>query len=118
MLLSELAKAAGTEVLAVRGDCEIAGLSMDSRKEIHRGLFFCVPGARFDAHDFAPQALKNGADALVVTHFLDLDVPQVQVKNVRGAMSLMAAAFECACAALRCRSTSALYCSSVMMLAW
>ena len=93
MLLSELAKAAGTEVLAVRGDCEIAGLSMDSRKEIHRGLFFCVPGARFDAHDFAPQALKNGADALVVTHFLDLAVPQVQVKNVRGAMSLMAAAF-------------------------
>jgi len=93
MLLSALAKEAGSEVLEIRGDCEIASLSMDSRQETHRGLFFCVPGARFDAHEFAPQAVKNGADALVVTHFLDMDVPQVRVKNVRRAMPLMAGAF-------------------------
>ena len=93
MLLSVLAKEAAAEVLEIRGDCEIASLSMDSRQETHRGLFFCVPGARFDAHDFAAQAVKNGADALVVTHFLEIDVPQVRVQSVRAAMSLMAAAF-------------------------
>ena len=93
MLLSVLAKAAEAEVLEVRGDCEIASLCMDSRKTMDRGLFFCIPGARFDAHAFAPQAIANGAAALVVTHFVEADVPQVKVKNVRSAMSYMAAEF-------------------------
>lgn len=93
MLLSELVKAAEGEILEIRGDCEIASLSMDSRKEMDSGLFFCVPGARFDGHDFAPQALKNGAAALVVTRYLDVQVPQVLVKNVRPVMSRMAACF-------------------------
>lgn len=60
---------------------------------MEKGLFFCIPGARFDAHDFAPQAIANGAVALVVSRFLDVDVPQLLVKNVRAAMSPIAAAF-------------------------
>lgn len=93
MLLSALALAAQEEVLEVRGECEIASMSLDSRKQLDRGLYFCIPGARYDGHSFAPQALENGAKALVVTRFLDLDVPQVKVKNVRAAMSHMAAEF-------------------------
>ena len=93
MLLSELVKALGDELIEQRGDCEIAALTMDSRKASENGLFFCVPGARFDGHRFAPQALENGAVALVVTDFLDLNVPQVKVKNVRAAMSHMAGSF-------------------------
>ena len=93
MLLSVLAKAAQQEVLETRGDCEIASMSLDSRKQLDRGLYFCIPGARFDGHSFAPQAVENGAGALVVTHFLDISVPQVRVKNVRAAMSHMAAEF-------------------------
>ena len=95
MLLSELARALGNELLEIRGDCEIAAMSMDNRKfkNLDRGLFFCVPGARFDGHNFAAQVVENGAAALVVTHFLDVKVPQVRVKNVRAAMSLMAAEF-------------------------
>ena len=92
MLLSTLAHEADQELLEIRGDCDIASMSMDSRTKMDRGLFFCIPGARFDAHDFAPQAIQNGAVALVVTHFLELDVPQVLVKNMRPAMSRMAAA--------------------------
>ncbi len=93
MLLSELAREAGQEVVAIQGDCEIGSLAMDSRRKLDRGLFFCIPGARYDAHDFAPQAIANGAAALVVDHLLPLAVPQVQVKHVRAAMSPMAAAF-------------------------
>ena len=93
MLLSALAHEAEQEVLEIRGDCEIGSLSMDSRAKMDRGLFFCIPGARFDAHEFAPQAIRNGAAALVVTHFVEADVPQVRVKNVRAAMSRMAAHF-------------------------
>lgn len=93
MLLSVLAKETGRDFIELRGDCDIQSISMDSRKKLNQGLFFCIPGARFDAHDFAPQAVANGAAALVVTHFLDIDVPQLMVKNVRGAMSAIAAAF-------------------------
>ncbi len=95
MLLSALTQTLGDELLELRGDCEIASMSMDNRKfsSLNRGLFFCVPGARFDGHDFAAQVVENGAAALVVTHFVDVPVPQARVKNVRAAMSLMAAAF-------------------------
>lgn len=93
MLLSMLAREAGEEILELRGDCEISSLSMDSRKRMDGGLFFCIPGARYDAHDFASQAVDNGAAALVVARFLPIAVPQARVKNVRAAMSRMAAAF-------------------------
>ncbi len=93
MLLSMLARAAAEEAVEIRGECDILDLSMDSRRRMENALFFCIPGARFDAHDFAGKAVENGASALVVTHFLPLNVPQVQVKNVRSAMSLMTAEF-------------------------
>ncbi len=95
MLLSALVQCLGDELLEARGDCEIASLCMDNRKtgELKQGLFFCVPGARFDGHDFAAQVVQNGAVALVVNRFVDVQVPQVRVKSVRRSMSLMAAEF-------------------------
>ena len=95
MLLSALVQCLGDELLEARGDCEIASLCMDNRKteELKQGLFFCVPGARFDGHDFAAQVVQNGASALVVNRFVDVQAPQVRVKNVRSAMSLISAAF-------------------------
>lgn len=72
---------------------EIATLCSNSREKVEKGLFFCIPGARFDAHDYAPQAVENGCVALVVDHFVDVNVPQVKVTSVRAAMARMAAAF-------------------------
>ena len=43
---------------------EIGFLTADSRAKVENGLFFCLPGARFDGHAFAPQALSNGCCAL------------------------------------------------------
>jgi UDP-N-acetylmuramoyl-L-alanyl-D-glutamate--2,6-diaminopimelate ligase len=63
--LSALAAEAGAEV---RGD---AGVSVADATyaavEVRPGsLFFCVPGAREDGHDFAAAALAAGAAGLVV----------------------------------------------------
>ena len=75
-------------------DTEIESLSSNSKDTVRNGLFFCIAGARFDAHEYAPQALENGCVALVVERWLhSLDVPQVLVTNGRAAMSRMAAAF-------------------------
>lgn len=72
---------------------EIDHLITDSREKTENGLFFCIPGARVDAHNFAPQAVANGCTALVVERLLDLPVPQIRVESVRSAMAYMAAAF-------------------------
>lgn len=57
-------------------------------------LFFCVPGARADGHDFAQAAVAAGAAALVVERPLaGCDVPQVQVADTRRALALCAANF-------------------------
>ena len=72
---------------------EIGFLTADSRAKGENGLFFCLPGARFDGHAFAPQALSNGCCALVVERVLDLPCPQVLVSDVRAAMARMASAF-------------------------
>lgn len=82
-------------VLETSGDLQtdIAQLLSDSREKTENGLFFCIPGLRRDAHDFAPQAVANGCTALVVERFLELPVPQIRVASVRSAMAYMAGAF-------------------------
>src|SRR5581483_11683293 len=76
-----------------RAPVEVRDLAYDARAAGPGALFFCVPGARADGHDFAPEAVANGAVALVVERRLDLDVPQVVVRDARLAMAPAAAAF-------------------------
>src|SRR3954463_11021705 len=72
---------------------EIADLAYDARAVGPGTLFFCVPGTRADGHDFAADAVGNGAVALVVERPLDLDVPQLVVPNARAAMPVAADEF-------------------------
>lgn len=94
MLLKELLLEI-PDVLETRGEMEtpIMGLVTNSREKNEGGLFFCISGLRFDAHDFAPQAVENGCVALIVERFVDLPVAQVKVQNVRSAMAYIASAF-------------------------
>ena len=55
--------------------------------------FFCISGMKTDGHRFAPQAVKNGAVALVVTRELDIDIPQLIAADDRQAMADIAARF-------------------------
>ena len=63
----------------------------DSRQVVQDSLFFCVVGARADGHDFATEAIRSGAAALVVERWLEVDRPQVLVPSVRRAMGPMSA---------------------------
>ena len=82
-------------VLETRGDLDtdIREITSSSRDKTTCGLFFCIVGARFDAHDYAFEAVENGCVALIVEHFVELEVPQVRVSNGRAAMSRIAMAF-------------------------
>jgi UDP-N-acetylmuramoyl-L-alanyl-D-glutamate--2,6-diaminopimelate ligase len=93
MKLAELF--AGTvrgEITGVDG-VEVTDLAYDSRRVRPGTLYFCVRGERADGHDFAPEAVKRGAVALVVDRPLDLAVTQVQVRDVRAAMAPVAVRF-------------------------
>ena len=83
------------EARAVRGDpegAEIVAIGQDSHAVAPGALFCCVPGSRADGHDFAAAAVAAGATALLVQRFVDVEVPQVLVDDVRAAMARMAAA--------------------------
>jgi UDP-N-acetylmuramoyl-L-alanyl-D-glutamate--2,6-diaminopimelate ligase len=86
---------AALDPVEVKGNAavEIADLAYDARAATPGSLFFAVPGMRADGHDFAPQAVDNGAAALVVERALDQNVPQVVVRDSRAAMAVAADEF-------------------------
>jgi UDP-N-acetylmuramoyl-L-alanyl-D-glutamate--2,6-diaminopimelate ligase len=81
--------------LEVRGGAptDVTDLAYDTRAVVPGALFFCVPGARADGHDFAPEAVERGAAALVAERPLDLRIPQLVVPSARAAMAIAADEF-------------------------
>src|SRR6187397_1379516 len=76
-----------------RAPADVVELAYDAREATAGSLFFCIPGSRADGHDFAPQAVENGAVALVVERPLELTVPQLVVESARAAMPTAADTF-------------------------
>ncbi|CAM3751021.1 UDP-N-acetylmuramoyl-tripeptide--D-alanyl-D-alanine ligase [Xenorhabdus thuongxuanensis] len=69
---------------------QINAVETDSRKIVRGGLFIALKGEKFDAHDFADDVAQQGAGALLVSRYLDIDCPQVVVKDTRLAMGKLA----------------------------
>ncbi len=72
---------------------EIAKLTFDSNGVFADSLFFCLRGGSVDGHAFAIEAIKKGAVALVVERILDIDIPQVLVKDTRKALAILSGNF-------------------------
>src|SRR5438874_13477934 len=76
-----------------RAPVEVRDRAYDARTVVPGSLFFCVPGAVADGHDFAPDAVERGAVALVVERPLGLGVPELVVSSCRAAMAQAADEF-------------------------
>src|SRR5947209_19747076 len=74
-------------------DVEVTDLAYDNRAVVPGALFFCVPGLTRDGHDFAADAIRRGAAALVVQRRLGTSVPEILVEDARAAMAPAAARF-------------------------
>ena len=72
-------------------DLTFDAVTTDTRKITPGCLFVALKGERFDAHDFADEAKKAGAGALLVSRRLDIDLPQIVVKDTRLAFGELAA---------------------------
>lgn len=70
---------------------DIAEVSTDTRKLSAGCLFVALKGEKFDAHDYALDAVKNGASALLVSKRLPVEVPQLLVQDTRLALGTLGA---------------------------
>lgn len=97
MKLTDLLSKVDYECVQGNVDREIGKVVYDSRKIEEGCLFICIPGANFDGHDFAAQAAKDGAAALVVSREMpeitDKNVTVVRVEDTRYAMAFISAAY-------------------------
>ncbi|UHA75811.1 UDP-N-acetylmuramoyl-L-alanyl-D-glutamate--2,6-diaminopimelate ligase [Paenibacillus sp. 481] len=93
MQLSELASRLISAKLQGEGQTEIRGLVVDSRKVTAGALFVCISGNALDGHQYAEQAIAQGAAALVVERLLPVQAPQIIVKDARHALAVLADAF-------------------------
>lgn len=67
-------------------DCEINGVCIDTRKITKGCLFICIKGERFDAHQFAAEALEKGAAAVMIHQKTDVDGSFVMVDDTSKAL--------------------------------
>ncbi len=74
----------------VGGNVTIEGVTTDTRSVEAGQLFVALQGPNFDAHDFAEDAIKAGAKALLVNRELGLAIPQLVVKDTLLALGKMA----------------------------
>ncbi|OCG02144.1 UDP-N-acetylmuramoyl-tripeptide--D-alanyl-D-alanine ligase [Gilliamella sp. wkB112] len=69
----------------------VNSIDIDSRKITKQSLFISIVGDNFDGHEFAEQAIKSGAVAVIVNHKLDSLIPQIVVADTRQALGKIAA---------------------------
>lgn len=82
--LQTLAAALNAELIG--NDTQIDSVTTDTRQVTPGCLFIALKGEKYDAHDFAAEAVKAGSGALLVSKRLPVDVPQLVVADTRIAL--------------------------------
>ena len=83
---------AATHVVG-EGQGEVVDLAVDARRTRRGSLFFCVRGFGVDGHEWAAEAVANGAIAVVSESRLDVRAPQIVVADARAALAIVADEF-------------------------
>lgn len=94
MKLKELIS--GISIISSKGnlDRDIKGVAYDSRKALPGFLFVCIAGYSVDGHQYAQQAVDNGAQVLVAEKDVGIigeDVTVIRVKDTREALAMISA---------------------------
>ena len=78
---------------AIARDCDVTGITADSRAVVPGSVFFAVAGTKADGLSFAPDAVRRGALAVVAERRPEepLGAPVIEVADVRAALSHAAA---------------------------
>ena len=93
MKLLDICKIANMGCPAHLSECEVAGISSDSREIGENFVFVCLEGTRTDGHGFIDEALKKGACAAVIQNEKYECDRSITVESTRRALSNMLDAF-------------------------
>ena len=91
MKLGALLTHVGIPVPDGAADKDVRAIAYDSRKVKDGSLFVAVPGFHRDGTDFVPDAIRNGAVAIVAERDVQADAPVAVVPDVRAALADLAA---------------------------
>lgn len=83
LTLSEIAKACGG---TFTNDVKINAVCIDTRKITEGCLFICIKGERFDAHQFADEALEKGAAAVMIDEDITPNGDYIKVESTTKAL--------------------------------
>ena len=100
LTLAEVARCLGT--LADEGfeKTVVTEVKTDSRTVEPGDLFFCIAGENFDGHEFAEQAARSGACAVVASRMIgEVDAPILMVRDTQAALGRLAACWRDTCGA-------------------
>ena len=74
-------------------DEEVEGISYNSKKVQPNDIFVCLTGEHVDGHEYAEEALANGAIACVVERRLSIDAPQIVVSSTEEMIARISSLF-------------------------
>jgi UDP-N-acetylmuramoyl-tripeptide--D-alanyl-D-alanine ligase len=66
-----------------QSDAQCFGATIDSRECSSGNVFFALQGEQVDGHAFVRNAEQSGCSAVVVEREVEVDIPQIIVRNVR-----------------------------------
>ncbi|HEX7560600.1 MAG TPA: Mur ligase family protein, partial [Candidatus Humimicrobiaceae bacterium] len=91
MKLDALIKNINTVNLVRGKETDIRGIAINSKKTGKDFLFAAIPGFKKDGHEFAAEAVNNGACAIMVQKILELPphITQVIVKDSRKELPIL-----------------------------
>ncbi len=89
MTLTQIASAMAASIEQDH-DLAVSRVCIDSRAVRKGDLFFCIVGQKLDGHEFARQAVENGACAVVASAPLDVEVPVLLVRDTTSALGRLA----------------------------
>lgn len=93
MLLSNLIKLLDDYKTENFNDIEITGISYNSNLTKEGDIFICIRGEASDGHKYAQSAMEKGAKALFCEEKLNINLPQIIVKDTKRTMANIASAF-------------------------
>ena len=93
MILRDIARLQPAVRLVGDPTVPILGVTADSRLVKPGWLFVAIPGLVVDGHNYATQAVKNGAGAILAERPLPVDIPQAIVSATQPLLGHVAAMF-------------------------
>ena len=95
MQLSQLLEALPSAIVEGPIDCEVAGITYDSRRVTPGMIFVAIPGQHLDGHEFIGVAVERGASAVICerSRLVPGRTTKIKVADVREAMACAARSF-------------------------